>query len=47
MLERYPVPLGPALELLDGVAMDVRSVRYATFDELHLYCYRVAGTVGS
>ena len=46
MLEHYPVPLGPALELLDGVEMDVRSVRYATFDELHLYCYRVAGTVG-
>lgn len=46
MLERYPTPLGPALDLLDGVEMDVRGVRYATFDELRLYCYRVAGTVG-
>jgi phytoene synthase len=28
------------------MAMDVRSTRYATLDELLLYCYRVAGTVG-
>jgi phytoene synthase len=46
MLERYPVPLRPALELLDGVEMDLTVKRYATFDELYVYCYRVAGTVG-
>src|SRR5665647_326340 len=28
------------------MAMDLGRVRYATFDELLLYCYRVAGTVG-
>jgi 15-cis-phytoene synthase len=46
MLELYPVPIQPALELLDGVEMDLKIKRYQTFDELSLYCYRVAGTVG-
>ena len=26
--------------------MDLRQARYPTLDELLLYCYRVAGTVG-
>ena len=46
LLERYPVPLQPALEVLAGVEMDLTCKRYQTFDELSLYCYRVAGTVG-
>src|SRR5438128_612174 len=46
MLEHYPVPLQPALELLQGVAMDFCAMRYETFDDLYVYCYRVAGTVG-
>jgi 15-cis-phytoene synthase len=46
MLEHYHVPLQPALDLLDGVEMDFTKNRYQTFDELYLYCYRVAGTVG-
>lgn len=46
VLERYDVPLQPALDLLDGVEMDVRGTTYATFEDLRLYCYRVAGTVG-
>jgi len=46
MLEHYPVPLEPALDLLDGVMMDLTQKRYQTFDDLYLYCYRVAGTVG-
>jgi len=46
MLEHYPVPLQPALELLQGVAMDLSVIRYETFDDLYAYCYRVAGTVG-
>lgn len=37
---RYPT------ELLEGMAMDVRSQRYQTRDELLLYCHRVAGVVG-
>jgi phytoene synthase len=46
MRKRYNVPLRPALELLDGVETDLTTKRYQTFDELYLYCYRVAGTVG-
>ncbi len=46
MLEHYPVPLKPALDLLDGVMMDLMQKRYQTFDDLYQYCYRVAGTVG-
>ena len=46
LLERYPVPLRPVLDLLDGVEMDLSINRYQSFDELYLYCYRVAGTIG-
>ena len=40
--------LDPTLidELLAGVRMDLSIKRYATFDELWTYCYRVASTVG-
>lgn len=34
------------LAILDGVAMDCRPVRYATFKELEGYCERVASAVG-
>jgi len=33
-------------EIIDGVEMDLRNVRYDTFEELRLYCYRVASAVG-
>lgn len=33
-------------EIIDGVEMDLRDVRYETFEELRLYCYRVASAVG-
>jgi 15-cis-phytoene synthase len=33
-------------EIIDGVEMDLGSVRYRTFEELRLYCYRVASAVG-
>jgi phytoene synthase len=46
MLRSYAVPIEPALELLRGVAMDIAGARYDTFEELRVYCYRVAGTVG-
>jgi phytoene synthase len=46
IVRRYGIPAHYALELIEGMAMDVRGTRYATFDELLLYCYRVAGTVG-
>jgi len=43
---RHAIPRRCAEDLLAGMAMDVGTVRYRTFDELLLYCYRAAGTVG-
>lgn len=43
---RYPVPMGAFDELVDGVQSDVDQVRYRTFDDLVVYCRRVAGSVG-
>jgi phytoene synthase len=43
---RYAIPSHYALELIEGMAMDVRGTRYGSLRELLLYCYRVAGTVG-
>ena len=45
-LERYPQPLQPYLDMIEGQRMDLLQHRYASFSELELYCYRVAGTVG-
>lgn len=47
---KYPeMPITPFMDMIRGMLMDVPGLgqdRYETFDELHLYCYRVAGTVG-
>ncbi|MBT3162704.1 presqualene diphosphate synthase HpnD [Streptomyces sp. Vc74B-19] len=43
---RFPIPLDGLEELIDGVLMDVRGVTYETWDDLRLYCQRVAGVVG-
>lgn len=32
--------------MIDGMRMDTRKSRYANFQELYMYCYCVAGTVG-
>lgn len=42
----FKIPASPPLELIEGVRMDLDKVRYANFEELRLYCYRVASTVG-
>jgi phytoene synthase len=43
---RYAIPAGPARELLVGLRMDLAPARFAAWDDLRVYCYRVAGTVG-
>ncbi len=43
---RYRIPSRYAEQLIDGVARDLRQTRYATFEELALYAYGVASTVG-
>jgi phytoene synthase len=45
-LQRFRVPEQPFQDLISGMEMDLSKHRYETFEELELYCYRVAGTVG-
>ena len=45
-VKHYPMPLQPFKDMISGMRMDLKYDRYQTFDDLHLYCYRVAGTVG-
>ena len=45
-LEKYPQSIDPYLDMIAGQRMDLTKFRYKNFDELKLYCYRVAGTVG-
>ena len=42
----YQIPLCYAEQLLDGVESDLVQRRYQTFEELSVYCYNVASTVG-
>jgi len=43
---RYRLPMSAFGELIDGCEMDVLGTSYRTFDELVVYCRRVAGSVG-
>ncbi|MEO0406072.1 MAG: 15-cis-phytoene synthase CrtB [Cyanobacteria bacterium P01_A01_bin.135] len=45
-LERFPLSIQPFRDMIAGQRMDLYRSRYETFEELNLYCYRVAGTVG-
>jgi phytoene synthase len=45
-VRRFRIPEQPFQELISGMEMDLTKDRYATFEELDLYCYRVAGVVG-
>ena len=44
--ERFGLVQQPFLDLVAGMEMDLVKRRYASWAELDLYCYRVAGTVG-
>ena len=45
-VRRFAIPRRYFEEIIDGVEMDLGRTRYATFEELRLYCYRVASAVG-
>ena len=45
-LQRFPQSIQPYLDMIEGQRMDLTWTRYPTFEDLRLYCYRVAGTVG-
>lgn len=45
-LSRFPIDIEPFRDMIAGQRMDLYRSRYETYEELELYCYRVAGTVG-
>lgn len=46
LMEKYPITPEMLEEIIAGVEMDLKVQRYQTFDELRVYCYRVASAVG-
>ncbi len=46
VVKKYNIPLNYAFDLIDGVEMDLNRIKYNTFDDLYLFCYRVASVVG-
>ena len=44
--KRYEIPSEYFFDLIRGVESDLEPQRYETFDQLYLYCYRVASVVG-
>jgi len=45
-IDRFGVDPDDLAAVIDGVEMDLDRTRYASFDELREYCYRVASAVG-
>jgi squalene synthase HpnC len=45
-MARFQIPARYFHDLILGAEMDLTIAKYATFDRLSEYCYRVAGTVG-
>ena len=45
-ISKFNIPLDPFFELIKGMEMDLQTDRYKSFEDLQLYCYRVASTVG-
>ena len=45
-LKSYTIPIELPLDLMDGVAMDIEFKPFETFEELYVYCYKVASVVG-
>jgi phytoene synthase len=46
LIAKYSLPLQMLEEIIAGVEMDLSTLRYATFEALRVYCYRVASAVG-
>ncbi|MFQ5580964.1 MAG: phytoene/squalene synthase family protein [Nitrospiria bacterium] len=44
-IRRYPIPKEGFLGLIEGCRMDLRLNRYQSFEELMVYCDRVASTI--
>jgi 15-cis-phytoene synthase len=46
LMKKYPITPEMLEEIIAGVEMDLSIRRYQTFEELRVYCYRVASAVG-
>ena len=46
IINKFNIPYEPFFELIKGMEMDLQTQRYLSFEDLKLYCYRVASTVG-
>jgi phytoene synthase len=46
VIQQFQLPFNLFDELIQGCEMDLEKLRYETYDELELYCYRVASVVG-
>jgi len=46
LIDKYSLSIEMLEEIISGVEMDLSISRYATFEELRVYCYRVASVVG-
>jgi 15-cis-phytoene synthase len=46
LITKYSLPTDMLEEIIAGVEMDLSILRYPTFEELRVYCYRVASAVG-
>ena len=46
LVQKYSLPPEMLDEIISGVEMDLDTLRYSTFKELRVYCYRVASAVG-
>jgi 15-cis-phytoene synthase len=46
LMHKYSLPPEMLEKIIAGVEMDLSILRYSTFEELRVYCYRVASAVG-
>ena len=45
-ISKFEIPENLPNELIDGVFMDISKNRYSDFEDLKIYCYKVASVVG-
>ncbi len=45
-VQRYAIPHSYLLDILTGVQMDLEPTQFTTFEDLRVYCQRVASSVG-
>lgn len=45
-INQFNIPTDPFFNLIKGMEMDLNYNRYENFEDLRVYCYRVASTVG-